>query len=182
MIRDFHPDPDPQHWYTWGKIAWANLRVNLLHDLAEVSGGERLDVVGSAVAEIFLVHLMLGQGNLSQGPGSPIFSSFSTVFFLRWTHFTHVGRLQSSVADPVTFWYGSGSVDPYLWLPDLYSDSDPAPDPATFVTDLQDGKKKFCLLLFNATFRSFFKNKTSYRSHKTVGSDVFLFLTIFARL
>ncbi len=66
----------------WSKIACADLRVDLLHDLAEVSGGERLDVVSSAVAEIFLVHLMLGQGNLSQGPGCHIFSSsLPTVFF-----------------------------------------------------------------------------------------------------
>jgi hypothetical protein len=32
----------------------------------------------------------------------------------------------------VTFWYGSGSAGPsYLWLTD--------PDPAVFVSDLQDG-------------------------------------------
>jgi hypothetical protein len=66
---------------TRNKIACADLRVDLLHDLAEVSGGERLDVVVSAVAEIFLVHLMLGQGNLSQGPGSHIFSSSLLFFF-----------------------------------------------------------------------------------------------------
>ncbi len=48
----------------------------------------------------------------------------------------------------VTFWYRSGSADLYLWL------TDPAPDPAIFVSDLQD--------------------KKSYRSHKTVGIKVFL--------
>ncbi len=53
----------------------------------------------------------------------------------------------------VTFWYGSrsrsGSADPYLW-----------PDPDLFVSDLQDAKKKnFYLLLFEATFTSFFKDK-----------------------
>jgi hypothetical protein len=30
----------------------------------------------------------------------------------------------------VTFWYGSGSADPYHCLTDPYQDSDPAPDPA----------------------------------------------------
>ncbi len=37
----------------------------------------------------------------------------------------------------VIFWNGYGSVDPYLWL----TDPDPSldPDPAIFVTDLQDG-------------------------------------------
>ncbi len=36
----------------------------------------------------------------------------------------------------VTFWYGSGSADSRLWL------MDPDPDPAIFVTDLQDANKK----------------------------------------
>ncbi len=43
-------------------------------------------------------------------------------------------------------------------------------------------KKKFfqvfCLLLFEGTFPSSFKNKTSWRSHKTIGINVFL--TLFA--
>jgi hypothetical protein len=56
-------------------------------------------------------------------------------------------------------------------------DSDP--DPAFFVIDLKDAKKQFfCLLLFEGTFTSFFKDKKkSKRSHKTVGK---VFLTIFA--
>jgi hypothetical protein len=55
------------------------------------------------------------------------------------------------------------------------------PDPDIFVTDLQDADKKrlivkeiFCLLLCKGTFTSFFKDKTSKRSHKTVGIKVFL--------
>jgi hypothetical protein len=57
-------------------------------------------------------------------------------------------------------------------------------DPAIFVIDLQDANKKqfffsvFLLLLFKGTFTSFFKDKRSKRSHKTVGIKVFL--TIFA--
>jgi hypothetical protein len=45
------------------------------------------------------------------------------------------------------------------------------PDPAIFVIDLQDANKKliFCLFLFEGTFTSFFKDKKSKRSHKTVG-------------
>jgi hypothetical protein len=52
------------------------------------------------------------------------------------------------------------------------------PDPAIFVIDLQDANKKlfFCLLLFDVIFTSFFKNKTSQRSHKTVEIKVFLFI------
>jgi hypothetical protein len=49
---------------------------------------------------------------------------------------------------------------------DLDSDPDPGSDPAIFLTDLQDASKKlifkhnfFCLLLFEATFTSFFKVK-----------------------
>jgi hypothetical protein len=63
---------------------------------------------------------------------------------------------------------------------------DPDSDPAIFVIDLQDANKKigsffkkiFCLLLFANTFTSFFKDKKSKRSHKTVGIKVFL--SIFA--
>jgi hypothetical protein len=44
---------------------------------------------------------------------------------------------------------------------------DPDPDPAIFVIDLQEANKKtnkkkfFCLLLFEGTFTSFFKDKKS---------------------
>ena len=53
-------------------------------------------------------------------------------------------------------------------------------DPAIFVIDLQDANKKqfffsvFLLLLFKGTFTSFFKDKRSKRSHKTVGINVIL--------
>jgi hypothetical protein len=39
-------------------------------------------------------------------------------------------------------------------------------------------KKIFCIVLFEGTFRSFFKDKKPKRSHKTV--DIKVFLTIFA--
>jgi hypothetical protein len=54
-------------------------------------------------------------------------------------------------------------------------------DPAIFVRKLQNVHKKliffpkfFCLFLFESLFTSFFKDKKSLRSHKTVGIDVFL--------
>jgi hypothetical protein len=60
-------------------------------------------------------------------------------------------------------------------------DPDSDPDPAIFVMDLQDANKNlifltkfFCLLLFEDAFTSFFKDKKSKRSHKTVGIQVFL--------
>jgi DNA-directed RNA polymerase subunit E'/Rpb7 len=56
-----------------------------------------------------------------------------------------------------------------------------------FVIDRQDANKKliskkmfFCLILFEDTFKSFFKDKKSQRSRKTVRIKVFL--TIFASL
>jgi hypothetical protein len=59
------------------------------------------------------------------------------------------------------------------------------PDPAIFIIDLQDANKKliekkfFCILLFEGTcVTSFFKDKKSKRSHKTV--EIKVFLTIFA--
>jgi hypothetical protein len=56
------------------------------------------------------------------------------------------------------------------------------PDPAIFVIDLRQQKHHlkeefFCLLLFEGTFTSFFKDKKSKRSHKTIG--IMVFLTIF---
>ena len=58
-------------------------------------------------------------------------------------------------------------------------------DPAIFVIDFQDANKKLiflkkfsCLLLFEGTFTSFFKDKKSKRSHKSV--EIKVFLTIFA--
>ncbi len=69
----------------------------------------------------------------------------------------------------MTFWCGSGSVDPCLWLI----------DPNIFIIDLQDANKKqikkffFCTLLFEGTFTSFFKDKKSKRSHKAVEIEVF---------
>jgi hypothetical protein len=58
------------------------------------------------------------------------------------------------------------------------------PDPALFVIDLEDANKQqifskfFCLVLFEGTFTSFFKDKKSKRSHKTEGIKVLL--TIFS--
>jgi hypothetical protein len=64
-------------------------------------------------------------------------------------------------------------------------DPDADPDPAIFVSDLQDGNKQqqnffkfFCFLFFKGTFISFFKDKKSKRGHKALGIKVFL--TIFA--
>jgi hypothetical protein len=53
-------------------------------------------------------------------------------------------------------------------------DPDSDPNPAIFFIDLQDAKKiiifikVFCLLLFEGSFTSFFKDEKSKRSHKTV--------------
>jgi hypothetical protein len=51
----------------------------------------------------------------------------------------------------------------------MNSDADPAP--AIFVRNLQDvNKNVVCVLSFEGTFTSFFKDKKSQRSQKTVGS------------
>jgi hypothetical protein len=64
-------------------------------------------------------------------------------------------------------------------------DPDADPDPSIFIIDLQDANKKqifltkfFCILLFEGTLTSFFKDKMSKRSHKTV--EIKVFLTMFA--
>jgi hypothetical protein len=63
--------------------------------------------------------------------------------------------------------------DPRIHVSDLVD-----PDPAIFIIDLQYANKKlikkkkfFCILLFEGT--SFFKDKKSKRSHKTVEIKVF---------
>jgi hypothetical protein len=81
------------------------------------------------------------------------------------------------------FWSGSGSADLCLCL------MDPVPDPSIFIIDLQDAnkkqikkkKKKFCILLFEGTFTSFFKSKKLKRSHKTVEIKVFLTILLDVR-
>jgi hypothetical protein len=78
----------------------------------------------------------------------------------------------------MTFWCGSGSADPCLWL--LDPDPDPDPDPSIFIIYLQNANKKrikkksSCILLFEGTFTSFFKDKKSKRSHNTVEIKGFL--------
>jgi hypothetical protein len=54
-------------------------------------------------------------------------------------------------------------------------DPDSDPDPSIFIIDLQDASKKriftknfFSIVLFEGTFTSFFKEKKSKRSHKTI--------------
>jgi hypothetical protein len=69
----------------------------------------------------------------------------------------------------VTFWCGSGSSIHTFDIsdPDPDAGADPAPDPALFVSDLQDANKKyffskyFCRLLIEGTFSLFFKDKNS---------------------
>ena len=62
--------------------------------------------------------------------------------------------------------------DPLVRGIDPDPDPDPALDLAIFVIDFQDASKKlffntlFCLLLFEATFISFFKDKKSKRVTK----------------
>jgi hypothetical protein len=63
-------------------------------------------------------------------------------------------------------------------------DPDPDPDPSIFIIDLKDANKRLvflkfsCISLFEGTFTSFFKDKKSKRSHKTV--EIKVFVTIFA--
>ncbi len=63
---------------------------------------------------------------------------------------------------------------------------DPDPGPAIFDIDLQDANKKLILFslnfsayfFFECTFKTFFKDKKSKRSHKTVGIKVLLTISI----
>jgi hypothetical protein len=72
----------------------------------------------------------------------------------------------------VTFWYGLGSADPCLIL----LDPDPVPDPAIFVTDLQDANKNFFPLSFPTYYflKVHLHHFSKIKSHKIVGIRVFL--------
>jgi hypothetical protein len=60
-----------------------------------------------------------------------------TVFSRLWNSVQRGFSLLTSCCGSMTFWHGTGSAaDPCLWLMDL------DPDPAFFLTDLQDGNKK----------------------------------------
>ncbi len=58
--------------------------------------------------------------------------------------------------------------------PDSDADPDPAISSLTFKTPTKNlfQKKCFCLLLYEGTFTSFFKDKKTKRSYKTVGIKV----------
>ncbi len=81
----------------------------------------------------------------------------------------------------LTFWCGSGSgsSDPCLWLMD--PDSDPVPGSgscyfrhwASRCQQKTNFKKVFLLVTFEGTFTSFFKDKKSRRSHKTLGIEAY---------
>ncbi len=116
--------------------------------------------------------LNISGGPINSGPQSSGHSELQTRLFCPWR----------SVPDP--------------WHIDVDPDPDPRihasdywirildPNPAIFVIDLEEAtikkcfNKFFCLLVFEGAFTSFFKDKKSKRSHKTVGTNVFL--TIFA--
>ncbi len=58
-------------------------------------------------------------------------------------------------------------------------DSDPAPDPALFVSDVEDANKKvFCLFFLKVHLHNSSKIKSHKRSHKFV--EIKVFLTVFA--
>ncbi len=60
-------------------------------------------------------------------------------------------------------WYGSGSADPYLWL------MDPHPDPAIFVSNLQDVNKKLIFLsIFVYYFLKVHLHYSKIKSHTEV--------------
>jgi hypothetical protein len=81
----------------------------------------------------------------------------------------------------MTFCCGSGSVDPCLWLMDPDSDLDLDPDPAIFVINLPRRQQKTNLKI-EGTLTSFFKDKKSQRSYKTVGIKVFLLFLLDRRI
>jgi hypothetical protein len=77
----------------------------------------------------------------------------------------------------MTFWIGSGSADPCKWLGSGSGSCYFHHWPWDANKKLIYLKKFFCILLFEGSFTSFFNDKKSKRSHKTV--EIKVFLTIF---
>jgi hypothetical protein len=81
-------------------------------------------------AGIFYVTLLLVIGTTS------LFFAFDCPYMAEITPGAveyHLNFTSSQCCGSVTFWYGSGSADPYLCL------TDPDPDPTIFVRGLQGG-------------------------------------------
>jgi hypothetical protein len=66
------------------------------------------------------------------------------------------------------FWYGSGSVDPYIRLMDPDSDPDADPDPAIFVSNLQDVNKKYQSFFAYYFLKIHLHHFSKINSHKEV--------------
>jgi hypothetical protein len=92
------------------------------------------------------------------GSTYPVRTELVWKFFMNW-----------QCSEYVTVWYGSGFSDPNLWL----TDPDADPDPALFVSDLQDAnKKKISPSFYSYSFLKVHLPHSlkikSHRSHKTV--------------
>ncbi len=96
-------------------------------------------------------------------------------------HFKKLIKVRTSVADP---WHFGTDPDPQILIPltncsGFGSDSGSGSGSCYFRQWSSRWKKNlFCLLLFEATFTSFFKDtvKKSQRGYKTVGIKVFLII------
>ncbi len=88
--------------------------------------------------------------------GWPRYTKLSPVL---WNLADLLGYRFRSVADPQHF-----GTDPHPRIRTSLL-TDPAPVPAVFISDLQAKNKFFVLLLFEATFTSFFKDKKRFRLH-----------------
>jgi hypothetical protein len=118
-------------------------------------------------AGIFYVTLLLVIGTTS------LFFAFDCPYMAEITPGAveyHLNFTSSQFCGSVTFWYGSGSADPYLEL------TDPAQDPTIYVREFKVVAKKFFLIFFGATYTSFYKDK------KSLGRFFLLFLLDYRRI
>jgi hypothetical protein len=95
----------------------------------QVRGGPRQEIQREALCQAKLGHhpIKIRKGDLN---------SFAVVAI---GSTPHLHQSFSQCWGSVTFWCGSGPVDPYL----LLMDPDPTPDPTPFFSDFKDAKKYF---------------------------------------
>ncbi len=128
-------------------ILWANFRRSYLCPVLSESKRVVECPLKYLSWKVFLYAVCAGgRDGVSFPTSSSCWKIWKTTYSIFFSIHKHI-----QCSGSMTFWCGSRSADPCLWLMEF-----------------------FCLLLFGGTFTWFFKDKKSKRSHKTIGAKFFL--------
>ncbi len=135
--------PDPQHWFYLGDVLLVKV---VLSDGVEDPERVRRDLPVHVLAQ----HWAQPALQLAHIPPAlphfflPLVRTKSGHIMASWTFATDTTWSSTKVLTKqcwgsVTFWWGSGSSDSYLWL----MDPNPIPDATPFFSDFKDAKRIF---------------------------------------